>query len=231
MDRGEKILSREEKIISSSQNEQLILRITKSLREGATYQMTSEIKKKRIKKDMLPQVIERMKWKKFGKVANQERGVLEPGIVEVNTDEIHIIDRKRDIEKDLGDKLRDKINDKKSKLLKEIKEKKEKNQIIPAKLKNPFDGKLPKDYNLGNRLTPGKLKNRFGPFDIKGKLKNNGASRKMGKPKLFDKNGKNIDNNVIKTSPKSPSIELFDKNKKKLEGKYNKILGEKPKKI
>ena len=126
MDRGEKILSREEKIISSSQNEQLILRITKSLREGATYQMTSEIKKKRIKKDMLPQVIERMKWKKFGKVANQERGVLEPGIVEVNTDEIHIIDRKRDIEKDLGDKLRDKINDKKSKLLKEIKEKKEK---------------------------------------------------------------------------------------------------------
>ena len=126
MDRGEKILSREEKIISSSQNEQLILRITKSLREGATYQMTSEIKKKRIKKDMLPQVIERMKWKKFGKVANQERGVLEPGIVEVNTDEIHIIDRKRDIEKDLGDKLRDKINDKKSKLLKEIKEKKDK---------------------------------------------------------------------------------------------------------
>ena len=88
--------------------------------------MTSEIKKKRIKKEMLPQVIERMKWKKFGKVANQERGVLEPGIVEVNTDEIHIIDRKRDIEKDLGDKLRDKINDKKSKLLKEIKEKKEK---------------------------------------------------------------------------------------------------------
>ena len=126
MDRGEKILSREERIISSNQNEQLILRITKSLREGATYQMTSEIKKKRIKKEMLPQVIERMKWKKFGKVANQERGVLEPGIVEVNTDEIHIIDRKRDIEKDLGDKLRDKINDKKSKLLKEIKEKKEK---------------------------------------------------------------------------------------------------------
>ena len=51
------------------------------------------------KKEMLPQVIERMKWKKFGKVAGQDRGVLEPGIVEINTDEIHIIDRKRDIEK------------------------------------------------------------------------------------------------------------------------------------
>ena len=126
MDPNEKILSRDEKIISSNQNEQVIVRITKSIREGATYQMTSEIKKKRMKKEMLPQVIERMKWKKFGKVAGQERGVLEPGIVEVNTDEIHIIDRKRDIEKDLGDKLRDKINDKKLKLLKEIKEKKEK---------------------------------------------------------------------------------------------------------
>ena len=126
MDPNGKILSRDEKIISSNQNEQIIVRITKSLREGATYQMTSEIRKKRIKKEMLPQVIERMKWKKFGTVAGQERGVLEPGIVEINSDEIHIINRKRDIEKDLGDKLRDKINDKKTKLLKEIKERKEK---------------------------------------------------------------------------------------------------------
>ena len=126
MDPNGKILSRDEKIISSNQKEQIIVRITKSLREGATYQMTSEIRKKRIKKEMLPQVIERMKWKKFGKVAGQERGVLEPGIVEINSDEIHIINRKRDIEKDLGDKLRDKINDKKTKLLKEIKERKEK---------------------------------------------------------------------------------------------------------
>ena len=126
MDPNGKILSRDEKIISSNQNEQIIVRITKSLREGATYQMTSEIRKKRIKKEMLPQVIERMKWKKFGKVAGQERGVLEPGIVEINSDESNIINRKRDIEKDLGDKLRDKINDKKTKLLKEIKERKEK---------------------------------------------------------------------------------------------------------
>ena len=126
MDPNEKVLSRDEKVISSNQNEKLIVRIIKTIREGATYQMTSEIRKKLIKKEMLPQVIERMKWKKFGKVAGQERGVLEPGIVEINTDEIHIIDRKRDIEKDLGDKLRDKINDKKSKILKDIKEKKEK---------------------------------------------------------------------------------------------------------
>ena len=46
MDPNGKILSRDEKIISSNQNEQIIVRITKSLREGATYQMTSEIRKK-----------------------------------------------------------------------------------------------------------------------------------------------------------------------------------------
>ena len=126
MDPNEKILSRDEKIISSNQNEQVIVRITKSIREGATYQMTSEIKKKRIKKEMLPQVIERMKWKKFGKVAGQERGVLEPGIVEINSEEVHIIDRKRDVEQDLGDKLRVTINNRKLQLLKEMKEKREK---------------------------------------------------------------------------------------------------------
>ena len=113
--------------------------------------MTSEIRKKRIKKDMLPQVIERMKWKKFGKVAGQERGVLEPGIVEINTDEIHIINRKRDIEKDFGDKLRDKINDKKTKLLKEIKDKKEKeNREKIAAYANSFNKKNEKLYKKRN---------------------------------------------------------------------------------
>ena len=125
MDVNEKIISTEEKIVSNKQNEQIILRVTTSKREGSTYKMTSQIKKKRMKKEMLPQVIERMKWKKFGKVSGQERGVLEPGIVEINSEEVHIIDRKKDVEQDLGDKLRDKINDRKLKLLKEMKEKRE----------------------------------------------------------------------------------------------------------
>ena len=123
---AEKVISTEEKIISNKQNEQILVRITMTKREGSTYKMTSQIKKKRIKKEMLPQVIERMKWKKFGKVAGQERGALEPGIVEINSEEVHIIDRKKDVEQDLGDKLRDKINDRKIKLLKEMKEKREK---------------------------------------------------------------------------------------------------------
>ena len=128
MDVNEKIISSEEKILSNKQNEQIILRVTMTKREGSTYKMTSHIKKKRMKKEMLPQVIERMNWKKFGKVAGQARGVLEPGIVEINSEEIHIIDRKRDIEQDLGDKLRDKINDRKVKLLKEMKEKREREE-------------------------------------------------------------------------------------------------------
>ena len=128
MDASEKVLSTEEKVLSNKQNEQLILRVTMTKREGSTYKMTSHIKKKRIKKEMLPQVIERMSWKKFGKVAGQSRGVLEPGIVEINSEEVHIIDRKRDVEQDLGDKLRDKINDRKVKLLKEMKEKREKEE-------------------------------------------------------------------------------------------------------
>ena len=126
MENNDKLISTEEKILSNKQNEQIILRVTMTKREGSTYKMTSQIKKKRIKKEMAPQVIERMKWKKFGKVAKQERGVLEPGIVEFNNDEIHIIDRKRDVEQDLGEKLRDKINDRKLKLLKEMKERREK---------------------------------------------------------------------------------------------------------
>ena len=128
MDSNETIISSEEKVISNKQNEQLVLRVTMTKREGSTYKMTSHIKKKRIKKEMLPQVIERMKWKKFGKVAGQQRGVLEPGIVEINSEEVHIIDRKKDVEQDLGDKLRDKINDRKVKLLKEMKEKREKEE-------------------------------------------------------------------------------------------------------
>ena len=118
MDVNEKIISTEEKVLNNKQNEKLISRVTISKREGSTYKMTSTIKKRRLRKDMLPQVIERMKWKKFGKVAGQERGVLEPGIVEINSEEVHIIDRKRDIEQDLGDKLRTTINNRRVQLLK-----------------------------------------------------------------------------------------------------------------
>jgi len=69
MDINEKIISTEEKVVSNKQNEQIIMRVTTTKREGSAYKMTSQIRKKRMKKEVLPQVIERMKWKKFGKVA------------------------------------------------------------------------------------------------------------------------------------------------------------------
>ena len=128
MESNDKIISTEEKILSNKQTEQVILRVTLTKREGSTYKMTSHIRKKRMKKEMLPKVIERMGWKKFGKVAGQPRGALEPGIVEIKSEEVHIIDRKKDVEQDLGDKLRDKINDRKVQLLKEMKEKREKEE-------------------------------------------------------------------------------------------------------
>lgn len=115
----------DEKILNNKGNEQLIQRITVSQREGSTYKMTSTIKKKKIRKEMLPEVIERMKWKKFGKVEGQPRGALEPGIVQLSLEEIHIIDRKKDVEQDLGDKLRENIHKRKLMVLKEMKEKRE----------------------------------------------------------------------------------------------------------
>lgn len=121
----QKIISSEEKVLKSKQNEQLIQRVTVTEKEGGTYKMTSQVLKKKIRKEMLPQVIERMKWKKFGKVAGQERGFIEPGIAVVSPEEVHIMDRSKNIEQDLGDKLRENINNRKLMLLKEMKEKRE----------------------------------------------------------------------------------------------------------
>ena len=65
MDSNEQIISTDEKILSNKQKEQLKLRVTIIKREGSTYKMTSQIKKTRIKKEKLLQVIEKMGWKKI----------------------------------------------------------------------------------------------------------------------------------------------------------------------
>ena len=122
-DTNEKVLSLTEKKISSKGgNEETIQRIIIKERDGSTYKMISDINKKKIKKAMLPQVIERMGWSKFGIVAGQPRGSLEPGIIATSSEEIHIIDRKKDVEQDLADKFRDTINNRKMMVLKEMKE-------------------------------------------------------------------------------------------------------------
>ena len=122
-DTNEKIISiNEKKISSKGGNEEIIQRIIVKERDGSTYKMISDINKKKIKKSMLPQVIERMSWPKFGIVAGQSRGSLEPGIIATSSEEIHIIDRTKDFEQDIGDKFRDSINNRKMIVLKEMKE-------------------------------------------------------------------------------------------------------------
>ncbi len=124
----EKIISTEDKVIRSKGNEQLVQRTTITERDGGRYRNTSQIVKKKIRREMLPQVVERMKWKKFGKVAGQERGVLEPGIVIVSSEEVHIINRLKDVEQDIGDKLRENISNTKVKILNSIKEEREREE-------------------------------------------------------------------------------------------------------
>ena len=127
-DTKEKIISLKEFKISSKGDEEIIRREKRTERDGNIYLITSEIRKKKIKKEMLPSVIERMSWKKFGLVEGQPRGTLEPGIIVTSKEEFHIIDRQNQIEQDLGDKLKDSINNKKMMVLKEMKENKEREQ-------------------------------------------------------------------------------------------------------
>jgi hypothetical protein len=127
-DTNTKVLSQKEIKISSKGDEELLKREKLTERDGNTYLITSEIRKKKIKKEMLPSVIERMSWQKFGLVKGQPRGTLEPGIIVTSKEEFHIIDRQNQIEQDLGDKLKDSINNKKMMVLKEMKENKDREQ-------------------------------------------------------------------------------------------------------
>jgi hypothetical protein len=122
----EEIIKNEEKIIKDYGNEQLLQRTTILNRDGNQYRIVSDIVKKKINKNVTTAVAEHMQWKKFGKVKNQKRGNLEPGIVDSSKEEIHIINRKVDIEQDLADKFKDSIINRKNRILTEIKEQKDK---------------------------------------------------------------------------------------------------------
>ena len=123
--KAEETISSKEKILKDDGNEQLIQRTTVLKRDLNIVTITSDIIRKKITKKLTKPVEEHMEWKKFGKVANQKRGTLEPGIVNFSNEEIHIINRKRDIEQDLADKFKDNILNRKNNILKEIKDQKE----------------------------------------------------------------------------------------------------------
>ena len=123
--KAEETISSKEKILKDDGNEQLIQRTTVLRRDLNLVTINSDIIRKKITKKITKPVEEHMEWKKFGKVANQKRGTLEPGIVNFSNEEIHIINRKRDIEQDLADKFKDNILNRKNNILKEIKDQKE----------------------------------------------------------------------------------------------------------
>ena len=123
--KAEETISSKEKILKDDGNEQLIQRTSILKRDLNLVTITSDIIRKKITKKLTKPVEEHMEWKKFGKVANQKRGTLEPGIVNFSNEEIHIINRKRDIEQDLADKFKDNILNRKNNILKEIKDQKE----------------------------------------------------------------------------------------------------------
>ena len=64
------------------------------------------------------------------------------------------------------------------------------------------------------------LKKRFEP--CKGRGKNNVGVRKLGKPNVFDKNGKKKAGQYKRKVADEPSDVLYDQNGNKLDGKYNK---------
>ena len=125
---NEKILETTETKLMSKPNEEFVQRTVIKVKEGEKYKMVSEINKKKIKREMLPQVIERMQWPKFGLVKGQPRGSLEPGIIVTSTEEIHIQDRQNEIDSDLGDKIKDTVSDRKRAIMNEFKEEKERRE-------------------------------------------------------------------------------------------------------
>lgn len=160
-----------EKILSSSEkemprkpdqniNEKYIQRIITKNRDGAVYKTVSDIIQTKIKKNLPEAVIEHMKWEKFGIPAGQPRGSLEPGIIEISNEVIHIQDRDNSVEQDIGDKIRDSIKNKRNIVLKEMQEKKDRENM--EKL-NAF-----KNVNTNQKEKREPRKNKEGTIKITG---------------------------------------------------------------
>ena len=77
---------------------------------------------------MTQEMAERLKIKKFGICQDQPRGYLEAGIVMHQKEEVRIIDRFNNVERDMKEKLKESINRKKEHILKEMIDKKKSEQ-------------------------------------------------------------------------------------------------------
>ena len=77
---------------------------------------------------MTQDMADRLKIKKFGICQDQPRGYLEAGIVMHQKEEVRIVDRFNNVERDMKEKLKESINRKKEHILKEMIDKKKSEQ-------------------------------------------------------------------------------------------------------
>jgi RNA recognition motif-containing protein len=125
-DQNIKIKKIEERRLNHKGNEELVQRTTYIYRDGTDYKVTSDIKKMREKKIMKKEIAERMKIPKFGACAGQPRGSLEAGVILISKEEVKIVNREKDVELDMKERLIDSISSKKRNVLREMQDIKEK---------------------------------------------------------------------------------------------------------
>ena len=138
----------------------------------------------------------RLKMKKFGVCQDQPRGYLEPGIVMHQKEEVRIIDRFSNVERDMKEKLKDSINRKKEHILKEMIEKKKNEQEERVrKMYGKIEEKkvIKKSYNNENSVKVTGYPPHYERVDLENLFLTYGEIRKInipldiitGKPKPF----------------------------------------------
>lgn len=171
---------------------ELIQRTTYANRDGNDIKIISDIRKKKEKKQLKKEVAERMGIPKFGLCSGQPRGSLEPGVIVVSKEEVKIVDRKKDIEQDIGDKLREAISDRKNSVLKEMKDKMEREKS--EKLAKLFTSTQPTPVRRHQKKENGIKVSGFNPnyeeHDLKEIFEKIGKVKRVAIPKDWN-TGKN----------------------------------------
>lgn len=103
---------------------------------------------------MTQDMADRLKIKKFGICQDQPRGYLEAGIVMHQKEEVRIVDRFNNVERDMKEKLKESINRKKEHILKEMIDKKKSEQEERIKkMYGNIEAKELKKKNFNNENT------------------------------------------------------------------------------
>jgi RNA recognition motif-containing protein len=185
----------EEKKVSSKGNEgkikiiqEFVERVTLVTRDMNQYKITSNIKKIKEKKKVKKEVAERINIPKFGICAGQPRGALEAGVIMISREEVRIINRQTDVEQDLKDKLLGSINKTKDNFLKEILEKRKKDEEDKInKLFNTTQKAIPKrTYKRENSIKVSGFNPKFREDDLREVFEKAGRIKKIYIPRDFN---------------------------------------------